>query len=172
MWSCIIYGERVGGWGGGERRWQRPRSGGVLHTPRPITASLEGNRGSETALQPGTSPENSSLLLLPFSQFSRSVVSISSDFGVSLTHLHTLRSRGRSYHSRLRPRLGNLTPLSHAHAPQGPEPKGCGTLRSVSLGSNQGPHRPPARSDPQGLGGALQPPVQLHLREVGRAPRL
>ena len=113
------------------------------------TNKAEG-RGSETALQPGTSPENSSLLLT-FSQFSRSVVSISSDFGVSLTHLHTLRSRGWSYHSRLRPRLGNLTPLSHAHAPQGPEPKGCGTLRSVSPGSNQGPPRPPARPDPQGL---------------------
>ena len=51
-----------------------------LQTPRPITASLEINRGSGTALQPGTSPENSSLFLLTFRQFSRSVVSISSDF--------------------------------------------------------------------------------------------
>ena len=33
------------------------RSRHVLQTPRPITGSLEGNRGSETALQPGTSPE-------------------------------------------------------------------------------------------------------------------
>lgn len=109
-----------------------------LQTPRPITASLEGNRGSETALQSGTSPENSS----PPSDF-QSVQSLKScpsppTFGVGLIHLHTLRSRGRSYRSRLRRRVGNLTPLSHAHAPQGPEPKGCGRSGQSPPGATKG----------------------------------